>query len=386
MRNVGYLILTLVLLLSACTSSKKLLEKGRYDKAIEKSAKALRKDPGDTDELYVLQEAYRQANMFDRERIKFLEKENRDDNWLEIYFLYSQLENRQDVIRALPSRVRNQFALVDYDDEIIQSKKSAAEALYQQGLEYLDRGDRQSGRLAYDEFIEVKKIYPDYRNVNRRLEEAKYLGTNFILLRIENNSDKVLPEYFDTELRKIGLGDLNTQWLQYETHADTFIRYDYDLVLNIREIAVSPERIETNKYTESREVQDGMRYVLDRNGNVKKDSLGNDIRVPNMVTVSAEVTESIQRKSALVGGSLEYIDLRTNQLVKTEKIAVEAVFEHFSAVASGNIEALSEDTKEKIGSRPVPFPSNEAMLMDAARNLKERTKDIIRRNRDWLTH
>lgn len=386
MRNIGCLILTVVLLLSACTSSKKLLEKGRYDEAIEKSAKALRKDPGDTDELYVLQEAYRQANMFDKERIDFLEKENRDENWLEIYFLYSQLESRQDIIRSLPGRVRNQFTLVDYDQEIIQSKKSAAEALYQQGLEYLDRGDRQSARLAYDEFIEVKKIYPDYRNVNRRLEEAKYLGTNFVLLRIENNSDKVLPEDFDTELRKIGLGDLNTQWLQYETYADTAISYDYNLVLNIREIAVSPERVETRKYRETKEIQDGMRYVLDENGNVKKDSLGNDIRVPNMVTVSADVTESIQRKSALVGGSLEYIDLRTNQLVRTEKIAVEAIFEHFSAVVSGNREALSEETRRKVGSRPISFPSNKSMLMDAAQKLKERTKDIIYRNRNWLSH
>lgn len=223
MNKVGCHFIILILLLSACTSSKKMLEKGRYDKAIEKAAKSLRKDPGDTEEFYVLREAYRQANLFDKERIDFLERENRDENWLEIYFLYSQLENRQDMIRSLPTSLRKQFTLVDYDDNIVKSKKSAAEALYQQGLEYLERGDRQSARQAYREFQEVKNIYSDYKDVNKRLEEALYLGINFVLLQIENNSDKVLPKDFDTELRKMGLSELNSQWLRYETYPDSSI-------------------------------------------------------------------------------------------------------------------------------------------------------------------
>jgi tetratricopeptide (TPR) repeat protein len=148
------------------------LEKGRYDDAIEKAAKKLRKNPNDSDELYVLKEAFEQANMFDEQRIQFLEAENREENWLEIYLLYSQLKSRQDVIRSLPSSIRNQFALVNYNDEIIQSKESAAEALYQQGLAYLDRGDRRSARLAYDEFIGVTEIYPDYKDDNQLFEEA----------------------------------------------------------------------------------------------------------------------------------------------------------------------------------------------------------------------
>jgi hypothetical protein len=386
MKKVAYLFLIVLFGSSACASSEKLLEKGRYDQAIEKAAKKLRKNPNDSDELYVLQEAYSQANTFDKERIDFLEAENRDENWLEIYFLYSQLEQRQDVIRSLPTGVRTQFTLVDYDEEIIHSKESAAEAMYQQGMEYLDRGDRQSARLAYREFQEVKNIYTDYKDVNQRLREAQYLGTNFVLLRIENNSDKVLPEDFDTELRKIGLGELNSEWVRYETYPDTSIYYDYNIVLDIQEIAVSPEQVETRKYTEQREIQDGMKYVLDENGNVKKDSEGNDIREPNIVTVSADVTESIQRKSALVGGAIDYIDLQTNQLVTTEKISVEALLERFSALASGNKAALSEETRKKIGSRPAPFPSNEAMLMDAALKLKDHAKSIIYRNRDLLAN
>ncbi len=379
-------ILAVLILVASCASSEKLLEKGRYDDAINKAAKKLRKDPSDADELYVLKEAYKQANMFDTQEIQFLEAENRDENWLGIYLLYSQLENRQDVIRSLPSSIRNQFTLVNYNDEIIQSKESAAEAMYQQGLDYLNRGDRWNARLAYKEFLDVTGIYPDYKDVQRLLEESRFLGTNFVLLQIENNSDVVLPEDFAAELKKISLTDLNTQWLRYETYADTAMSYDYYVVINLRQIDVSPESVNQETYTETKEIQDGMRYVLDEDGNVKKDSLGNDIRVPNMVRISAELEESIQHKEAIVGGSIDYVDLRTDQLMETEQISVNAVFEHFSAVVSGDKRALSEESKEKVGSRPVPFPTNEMMLMDAANLLKDRAKAIIYQKRDLLAN
>jgi len=388
MQKSGYLwiLLSIVLLATACTSSKKLLEKGQYDKAIQRSAKELRKHPGDADELHVLKEAFKQANMFDKEQIDFLEKENRDENWLQIYFLYSGLEDRQDVIRSLPSSIRSQFTLENYDEQIIQAKKSAAEAQYQQGLQYLNRNDRQSARQAYQEFLGVQDIYPDYKDVVKRLREAQYRGTNFVLLKIENNSDKVLPRDFDSELRKVSTADINSQWVQYETYADSTMRYDYYVVINIKHIDVSPETVEKNSYTDSKKVQDGMKYVLDANGNVAKDSLGNDIKEPKMVTISAEIREAIQHKNAQVSGSVDYLDLRTNQLVKTDELTANAAFKHYSATFSGNKDALSKDSQQKIGGRPIPFPSNEDMLMNAAELLKDQAKKIMYQNRDLLAN
>lgn len=380
MRYIG-LLLILCFIFSACTSSKKLLEKGRYDEAIEKSVKALRKDPGDSDELRVLKEAYRKANTYDLDQISFLENEGRDENWVEIYNLYTALDARQDWIKSLPSQLLHQFDLKNYDRELIASKENAAEVSYQKGIEYLERGDKQSARLAYGEFERVNYIYRDYKEVSRLMSEAHFNGTINVLFTVENNSEVILPRDFDYELKKVSLKELNDLWTNYDTYADTVLNYDYYIVLDLKEIRISPESIDRNTYTETGEIQDGMKYVLDENGNVKKDSLGNDIRVPNMITVSAEVTESRQHKHGYVSGSLDYIDLNTDQLIKTEDISVEAVFEHYSATASGNEEILSDATMKKLRSRPVPFPTDEDMLMDAASLLKDQSKAIVYRNR-----
>jgi len=380
MRYIG-LLLILCFIFSACTSSKKLLEKGRYDEAIEKSVKALRKDPGDSDELGVLKEAYRKANNYDLDQISFLQNEGRDENWVEIYNLYSALDARQDWIKSLPSQLLNQFDLKNYDQELIASKENAAEVSYQKGIEYLERGDKQSARMAYGEFERVNYIYRDYKEVSRLMSEAHFYGTTNVLFTVENNSEVLLPRDFDYELKKVSLKELNDLWTNYDTYADTVLNYDYYIVLDLKDIRISPESIDRNTYTETGEIQDGMKYVLDENGNVKKDSLGNDIRVPNMINVSAEVTESRQHKHGYVSGSLDYIDLNTDQLIKTEDISVEAVFEHYSATVSGKEEILSDATREKLRSRLVPFPSDEAMLMDAASLLKDQSKAIVYRNR-----
>lgn len=383
MRYTG-LLLILCFVLSVCTSSEKLLEKGKYDAAIEKSVKALRKDPGDAKELRVLKEAYLKANTYDREQISFLEKEGRDENWVEIYNLYSGLDARQDWIKSLPTQLLNQFTLKNYDDELIASKENAAEVSYQKGIDYLNHGGKQNARLAYQEFERVQYIYTDYKDVNRLMNEALFYGMTNILFTVENNSDVILPRDFDYELKKISLVELQDLWTNYDSYADTSLQYDYYIVLDLNEIRISPEAVDRNTYTETGEIQDGMKYVLDENGNVKKDSLGNDIKVPNMITVSAEVTESRQHKHGYVAGSLDYINLNTDQLIKTEDVSVEAVFEHYSATVVGNDEILSKDTRDKLGNSPVPFPSDEAMLMDAASLLKDQSKTIVYRNRRIL--
>jgi len=383
MKNISVILLISVMLIS-CASSQRMLQKGQYDRAIDRSTEKLMKKPNNSKELGVLQEAYELANMFDRERIEYLELEGRDESWIEIYQLYEQLNYRQNKVRRLPTQVRSQFTFYNYDQDIVESKSAAAEISYKRGLDFMQKGDKVSARQAYYEFDRASRIFPGYQDVDQKMAITHQMGLNHALFLVENNSGMVLPEYFDTELKKVTLRELNTRWLSFDTQENSNIDYDYFLVLNITDIAYSPETIERRIYTESKEIQDGLRYEMDNNGNVKKDSLGNDIRVPNLVNVTAEITEAKQLKSAFVGGSLDIFDLTTDQLVRTENISVEAVFQHLSGTFTGNKEALSNDSARIVGGREVPFPSNENMLMDSAQLLKERSKAIVSRNRRLL--
>jgi len=383
MKKAAVLILFSLLIVS-CTSSQKMLDRGQYDRAIERSAEKLQKKPGNSKELAVLKEAFELANMFDRERIEFLELEGLEESWIEIFELYEQLNNRQNRIRRLPTRVRNQFTYTNYDQAIIDSKSAAAEVSYRRGIEFMNRGDKAGYRLAWEEFNRTANLMPGYEDVDRKILETRQYGLNNALFIAENNSGVMVPGYFQTELSKITLRDLNTRWLNFDTYENDHTQYDYLLVLNIGEISFSPESVERRIIRDSKEIQDGTRFEYDANGNVKKDSLGNDIRVPNFKTVSAEVSEVLQQKSTFLGGSLDIYELETDQLIRTENLSVEWVFENRYATYRGDRRALSEQNAAIVGGRELPFPSNEQMVLDSAELLKDRAKAVIRGQRRLL--
>src|SRR4030042_3703543 len=123
-----------VAILSSCASSTKLMQKGRYDEAINKAARALMKKPGRTNDARTLDKAYQLANELDEDRINFLKQEGNPESWDEVVARYSNMKNRQNTVRAvLPLNIDGQqinYRMIDYDQEIINAKGKAAEYFY----------------------------------------------------------------------------------------------------------------------------------------------------------------------------------------------------------------------------------------------------------------
>jgi len=382
---IYYLVLTVIF--SSCASTSKLLQHGEYDKAIVKSAKILQKKPNKTEEINTLKKAYLLANNKDIEAIKQLKLSGQPDIFDNIVEHYNNLVNRQETVERLPDNVLTaiNFTYTDYSVELIASKKKAAAFFYAHAIVLLNDGDKQDARQAYSEFIKVKDYFPNYLEVNRNINEAYTKGTNNVIFLINNDSRTVLPEDFESELLKISLKKLNNQWLNFDTYPDDNTSYDYYIYLNINKIATSPERVKEIHYDESKEIEDGFDYLLDKNGNVKKDSLGNDIKIPKIKIITCHITETQLFKSTLVSGALDFYD-NTNQLIKTQSITSEYIFEYRFATAVGNLSALSKGTREIIGNRPIPFPTDLQLIFDTNEDLKDKAKSIISSNRRILLY
>lgn len=385
MRNLGVLLISIVLLLAGCISSKKHLDRGQYDMAIRKSVKKLKKKPSNVKEIQVLQRAYQLANQSDREKINYLKLEGNPDIWEQVYAIYLQLKNRQDLVKTLPQlwlpggRPVN-FEFVNYDEEIVNAKRKAADFYYTKGITLLSQNTRESAREAYYNFLNVKKFFKEYKDIEAKISEAIAKGTSYVLFKMENSSGMIIPQAFQDEMFKISLHHLNRQFIQYHTNALKDVTYDYTILLNIKSIDVSPEGVKEVHYTESKEIQDGFQYVLDERGNVKKDSLGNDIKVPKFKTITCNVIEIQQNKAARVFGTVDFINNNTKQLLNTVPLSAESVFQNFAATAQGDLNALSPETAKKLGNRPMPFPSNADMIMRCSETVKNMAKSFIDSN------
>ncbi len=386
--------LAFALLISACQTAQKFVESGDYDGAISYCVQKLRgKKNKKTDLVKGLEVAFIKAQARDLNTANQLAASGRPENWERINTLHRQILVRQNKIAPLLPLVskdgyRANFEFVNIGKLETESREKAAEYLYLKAddlLQRADQGDRQAARHAYEVLKDLESRYfKQYKNKDQMLLDARALGTTHILFEIQNQSNKVLPRDFNERILAIGSYDLDSKWQAFHFKPDPKLPVDYRVVFNIRQVDISPERINERAYVDEKEIQDGWEYVLDERGNVKKDSSGNDIKKPRMVYIRAQVVEVFQTKAARLTGSLEVHDAARNSRVDTRELSTEILFENYASTFQGDRRALSADSKRRIGNNPMPFPRDEEMLVQAAERIKPNIRDELRSSRAIL--
>ncbi|MCI5058885.1 MAG: hypothetical protein MRY83_22415 [Flavobacteriales bacterium] len=378
---VHFVLVCMIMSVLGCANSR--LVNGDYDTALRIAVKKLKRNPDKMKYINILEEAYVNANTQDENRITFLKKEGRPDVWDEIFERYSALKRRQELVQGLPFTPKA-ITFKDYDNDVINAKKNAAEYFYAHGEKKMNEGGRGNARIAYDNFLKVKSYYSDYKDVDQKISNARFEGTSNALFVINNASGIKLPPNFEAEIKRMTVEDLSSEWVNFDLNEQEGLNYHYNINLKMQVLNVSPNLPKEIIYTDSKEIKDGWEYVLDDKGNVMKDSLGNDIKKPKFKIITAKVTERQMRKTARISGIIEFIDLETNQVMESSPIAADSFFEHRWGTAQGDLRALSDTSRKLIKIKPLPFPADPDLIMDASITLRNMTKDILRSKRRLL--
>jgi hypothetical protein len=386
MKALTTLLLAIIVLVS-CSSPEKLLTKGNYDALIEKSVKNLIKNPNSEEDAVMLDKAYNLANDRDLERIKYLKTEGNPDTWDEMLGLYSNLKNRQaSVRRVMPLHVDGrtiQYEMVDYDAEIVAAKRKAAEYYYNHGLQLMESKTKESYRQAYYELNKARSYSGDsYRNLDQVIGEAKYQGMSRALIGVVNRTIINLPPEFTDGLIAVNANQINSEWVEFYTRKPTSdIKFDYYIDIILQAINVSPDVVQDKDVIEKKTVDNGFEYVLDAKGNVMKDTAGNDIKVKKYKEIQCTVIETHQLKDCNITGEIEFHAVNPESLLKKQPIAAGTHFEHVSARAIGDLNALSPEKKKLVEIEPMPFPDDIRMILDCTEALKNSIHEAINYNR-----
>jgi hypothetical protein len=379
----------LTLLLSGCGSSKKQLQKGNYDAAIDKAVKQLRKDPADEKQIEILTQSYKIANEQNNERIRFLKMEGRPDGWDEIYLIYKALNDRQALVKTVTPLNNNgrsvDFPYIDYMPEMIGAKRKAADFYYAHGNELMKVGIKDSYRQAFNEFVRAKQYVGDYEGIDNKIQDAKSLGMSRVFVSVRNSSILKFPPEFEQDLLALDLPRLNSDWVEYHTvNLNENAKYDYYVNVNVKNIAVSPDQTMQRDSVIKRDVEDGFKYVLDKKGNVMRDSLGNDIKEKKYKTLQCALVETVQSKACRIDGDVEVIQLNPDKVLKKDPIGAQSNFENVSSRALGDTQALNQQQLERLKTGVAPFPSDIEMVMRCSESLKMAIRGAIENNRRFI--
>ena len=380
------LLLVSVFLFASCSTSKKYLEKGNYDMAVRKSVEKLRKKPSSKKNIVVLDKAYPLANNIDKDRINYLKQEGKPENWDEIFGLYSNLADRQKLVKTvLPLNLEGKninYPQIDYNAEVINAKRNAAEYYYAHAQKLMQKNTKQDYREAYYDFKRVKDFYANYENTDVLIQKCKEMGISWVLVQPVNKSIYKLTNDYLQSLITVDLPKFNTEWLQY-TEKNIY-QNDYFINVTINKVEISAERVKEEQEIDSKEITDGWDYFLDSKGNVLKDSAGNDIKKQKYKPITCKVYKTFQNKVAHLEGSVIFTNALNGQVLKTVPISADNVFDNLSATALGDLNAVTPEHKKIIGLKPVPFPRNEDMIQQATITFKQVISNALNDNKYFL--
>lgn len=382
------LLLTILLsVLLSCGGSKQIekqLHSGNYDVAITNALKKLENNKDKKrKEQYVmmLEDAYYKAVERDLKDINNLKKDGNKEQYKAIYEIYIDLDARQEAIKPiLPLKIGNKNLKLDFEDysnEIVDYRYKVSDYMIDKGITLLDSEDKYNARQAYDIFKYIDNINPNFEETRELMVEAHEKGIDYVLVNIENRTQQIIPERLEQDLLDFDTYGLNQFWTAYHATANETVTYDYGMQLQLKEILISPDELKEKELIRKKEVVDGWEYKLDSNGNVKKDSIGNDIKIDKIIEARARLSEFNQFKSTRVFADIVYSDLKSNAILDIFPIETEFVFENRYARYKGDKRALNKKDKDLLREQSLHFPTDEQMVYDSGENLKQQLKRII---------
>jgi len=382
-----------VLLISSCASTTKQMTRGNYDWVINKTTKKLMKKPTDAKSAVDMDRAYRLANENDLERIKYLKMENNPNSTDEIFQRYNAMKMRQQKVRTVTPVTINgtvySYDYVDYDAEIVNSKKKAGDYFYTNGKKLLENGlTKIDYREAYAQLIKAAEYSGgQYENIDAMIYEAQQKGISRVIVEVVNQSIVNLPAQVEEDLISFDTQGLdNSNWVEYHfKHMNDEIKYDYAVFVKLLSIDVSPDDAKDTDKIYNKKIADGFDYVLDSKGNVMKDTAGNDIKVPRYKEITCTLIETKQVKTVQIKGEVEIVELFPQEkLVQKTPFGAENRFDNTSARAIGDINALDPEALAKTKQEKLPFPTDVEMVMGCTETIKPAIRNAIYSNRQYI--
>ena len=376
------LISSILLISFGCSPIKKInnnVVSGEFDKAIDKTISELKKTKNKKKKNQyelILTDIYDRSVINSKDKISRFKKDGNPEFFDDIYFEYEKLIIRQNKLKNISSERLN-FNFENYDSELINFRYKTSDYFLEISNALISNDNKFDYRKAHNYLTIIETINPNYLQTRSLIELCLVEGKDNILLTVLNESKSVLFEDLENDILNIKGYDLNSTWISFFTKNDSFEgKYDFYIDLAFKSFIISPERLVQREGSREKNIVDGLTYQLDAEGNVMKDSLGNDIKIDKLIKISVKTIESIQSKSAMVLAEIRFLDKKKN-IIDKFPLESEFWFRNRFLEYDGDKRVLTNDEIKLSKKRFMPFPPDEVLILNNSENIKRKMKNII---------
>lgn len=357
MRKTSLLFLFSLLLLGACNSGKKALQKGDYEEAVRTAVNRLRQSPNNKKARQVLNDAYDALVDYNLDRIRNLAFSSDPYRWDETVDLYAQLNDIYDEIKRSPAASDVIRSPRLFQREYEEALGKAAAARYALGAEVLPAaraGNREAAKAAFNHFIAADHYQPGYRDAAALAEEARSLA--MVRVQIEPipmpaRTLDISNEFFYNKIVEYVRNNTFSPFVEFYTAAEAEsarLEPDQRVMLAFDEFVIGQAYIRETVEERSRDsVVVGQVDLVESGEKVKKDVYG---------TVKAEV--HIFRKEINSNGVLDcqVVDMRAGAVLSQQKFPGSFSWFDFWGFYNGDERALTREDKDRLRNQREVMP------------------------------
>lgn len=350
MKYVSLALTTLLCcLLLSCSSTKRLYESQSYDELIMRESEKFCKGKGKNKNIALLGESYHRANQNDHDRIMTLKASGEANIWPEIYQRYRSIDGRCKALACLPDTIKKtiDYHSLDLESNLSHAQRRAEQYLIAKTSLLLRVGAPDDMPEARNNLIMLRKISPKHQ----RLEELSYKlmlsEASDILLKYDVNDEITLPRGFDAVVMNFDTEQLSDSIHTYHINKIKGTTPSLTITIKVLDKKITPEKIQEVTFKEEKE------------------------------GLTAVVTDKTKSKDATIKGVVEYRNAQ-GQIIMKSPFEVSSKFSYNYSTVKGDRAACSEHTLTMIQKTPIPFPSDESMLLDAARQLNATITETLK--------
>ena len=336
------LILLLGTMLTACNTTQKLYEAQEYDQVIQRVAPDICHGDRNAKRINMVAASYHKANQADHERIQALKASGQPDVWPEIYQRYCSMKGRNEALACFPNKVKKgmNYVKLDLDDDMAVARNKAENFLVAKANQLLDSDSKTDVEEAENYIKQLRRT--NVENANLQSLQKKYLlrSADHVLVTVENEDRRPLLHEFVETILTFDAGEVPSNVTCTPRRPKRGCD-DVEMRVVVSSIQVSPVRLDEVAFKESKGEK------------------------------SVEVTDHSQNKTVTVSGIIRYYDNVGYRPVAVAPFEVTSTFKNDYTTIKGDREACSAETLSRLDTHPVPVPTDESMLLDAAKKLND---------------
>ena len=342
--------LLLGVVLTACNTTKKLYEAQEYDQVIQRVAPDICNGDMNAKHINYVAASYHKANQADHERIQALKASGQPDVWPEIYQRYCSMKGRNEALKCFPTKVKNgmNYVPLDLDEDMTVARNHAEAFLVAKANQLLNTGSAADA-LEADNYIEqLWHTNKDNSSLPELQKKSLLRQAERVLVSVDNDDERPLLRSFIDAVLYFDAGEVPANVVS-ATRRMRMSSDDAEVRVVVTDVQVTPDRLDEVTFKET-------------NGGK-----------------TVEVTDHSQNKTVTVTGAIKYYDAYGYRSLASVPFEVKYSFKNDYTTIKGDREACSAETLSRLNTKPVPVPTDESMLIDAAKKLNDMVATEIRK-------